>query len=298
MFSFSGCPDFISGIILENHVNALDVHDMCHTLWGGATRLSHGRRKRRLKVLKPYEVLEGAGVLVKRAIPSAQVPYDQVDPFLLFDLATIHPEDPGFPNHPHRGFEIVTYVLSGSATHSDSLGHRTTIRTGGVQKITAGRGIVHREGRTENSPSSVQGVQLWVNLPRKHKLVEPDYQTLLPHEVPVINHRRVTIRQIVGGPSLLKLHTNFIYLDVRVIDHGTFEFEIPSNHQGFLFVVAGVGLVGNQQAAPGAGHFALLNSKLLPVLRVTEKGGGELRFLLLIGRPHREPIHWNGPYVD
>ena len=251
-----------------------------------------------MKVLKPYEVLEGAGVLVKRAIPSARIPYDQVDPFLLFDLATIHPEDPDFPDHPHRGFEIVTYILSGSATHSDNLGHRTTIPPGGVQKITAGRGMVHGEGRTENSPASVQAVQLWVNLPRKHKLVEPDYQTLLPHEVPVIQHPRVTVRQIVGDQSLLKLLTNFTYLDVMVLDHGTFEFEMPFNHQGFLFVIEGVAIVGNRKAVPRAGHFVLVNSDSLPILRVTEEAGKQLRFLLLIGQPHREPIHWNGPYVD
>ncbi len=253
-------------------------------------------QRKTLRVVNTYEVMEGAGVLVERALPSSEVSYDDVDPFLLLDFATINPDDPGFPDHPHRGFEIVTYVLSGAASHTDSLGDRAEIPAGAAQRITAGRGMTHGEGFGEDSTEAIRGLQLWINLSKENKSVEPEYQTLLPHEIPVDRQSGLTVKQLVGGNSPMTLRTPTMYLDVTIEEGRHFERRIPQGFQGFAFVIDGEGLFGEENARASAGQLVLLGSD--ESFRAKQDGAGALNFVLVAGQPHREPVLWRGPFVD
>ncbi len=248
------------------------------------------------KVADTYEVMEGAGVLVRRALPSREISYEDVDPFLLLDFATMHPDDPAFPDHPHRGFEIITYILSGSANHTDSFGNRAEIRAGGAQRITAGKGMAHGEGLGGDRSEAILALQLWINLEKAQKSVEPDYQTLEPEDVPVIAKDGATVKVIVGDDSPMKLLTPTMYLDVTVDPGGEFTRSIPSEFQGFAFVIEGAGLFGKEATRASTGQLVVLGSG--ENFHAAADGDDPVRFILLAGQPHREPVLWRGPFVD
>lgn len=250
------------------------------------------------QVVRGLETSDGAGVRLTRVIGGPQLPL--LDPFLLLDdFRSDDPDDyiAGFPAHPHRGFETVTYLLAGRMRHQDSAGHAGVIQAGGVQWMTAGRGIVHSE-MPEQEQGLLAGFQLWVNLPAAEKMRAPRYQELgreaIPHE------RRdagVELRVIAGTTSrgtvgpVRELITPVCYLDVSLARDTRFEEPLPPDWNAFVYVVdgaldiAGRPVAVRQLARLGAGG------------RVTITATQDSRLLLLAGRPLGEPVARHGPFV-
>ncbi len=247
-------------------------------------------------VADSFVVMEGAGVPVRRVLPSRTVPYRLVDPFLLLDHFQMENMGNGesFPPHPHRGFEIITYMIQGSGNHSDSEGNRGTVRAGGLQRITTGRGIWHGEGSGgEGGP--VNGLQLWINLAQAQKRIAPAYQPVQPEEIPERRIGDATVRVLMGEGSPTQLHTPAVYYDVTVPPNGRTTIDVPAAFQGFVFVLEGDGTFGSNRAAARATQIAALG--VGGPLSATAGAQGA-HFVLAAGQPHREPVHFKGPYVD
>jgi len=259
--------------------------------------------RRIAKVVEPQQVLEGAGVRLRRSIGGWDLDY--LDPFLLLDhFDSDDPDDYrlGFPLHPHRGIETVTYMLSGHVDHKDTLGNAGAIGPGDLQWMTSGGGIMHEEmPRVE--PGRNNGFQLWVNMPARLKMSQPRYQDVQADAVPVVARPDgTTIRVIAGtvddvhGP-IAALYAEPEYLDVEVGPSGTVELPVVAGHSAFAYVFEGAGWFG-----PGAGDDAPLPAPQLAVLGDgdvvrAEAGVVGLRFLLVSGAPLGEPIARYGPFV-
>ena len=243
-----------------------------------------------------HVVMEGAGVPVRRVLPSRQVPYRLVDPFLLLDefkLESFGGES--FPPHPHRGFEIVTYMIRGTGQHSDSEGNQGEVRAGGLQRITAGRGIWHGEGGGSGAAGPVHGLQLWINLARAQKQIPPGYQGVQPEEIPERPVGDARVRVLVGEGSPTRLHTTATYLDVRLPAGGRTEITLPAHFQGFVYVLEGSGAFGHSQQTIEATQIGALAAGGPLVAAAGPEGAW---FVVAAGHPHREPVTFNGPYVD
>lgn len=257
-----------------------------------------------LRVIRGRPATDGAGVELNRVIGQPDLP--MLDPFLLLDaFRSDRPGDyiAGFPPHPHRGFETVTYLLAGRMRHKDNAGHEGVIESGGVQWMTAGRGIVHSE-MPEQEQGLLEGFQLWVNLPAKHKMDAPAYQehaaNLIPEEV---RRSGARVRVIAGrssegtrGPVVQPL-TEPLYLDVDLPAGVGFSEALPARHNGFLYIVFGSVLVEDAE-----GHAIRLVRDDLAVLshggQVTvQADDSDARFLLVAGRPLNEPVARGGPFV-
>ena len=250
------------------------------------------------KIIEPQPVVEGAGVRLKRSIATATLDY--VDPFLLLDhFASKDPADyqAGFPLHPHRGIETVTYLLSGVVNHKDTLGNSGSISPGDVQWMTAGRGIMHEE-MPQVRPEGVAGFQLWVNLPAKLKMTTPRYQNIAANEIPEVSREgSARIRVIAGtvdgvtGP-VTGIAADPIYLDVSVPSHASFTQPISRGHSAFAYVFEGEAnfagkIVSNPRLVVlGDGDFVEVTTAESPV-----------RFLLVSGKPLGEPVARYGPFV-
>jgi len=256
------------------------------------------------KIIEPQSVIEGAGVRLKRSIGTRTLDY--LDPFLLLDhFASKDPRDyeAGFPLHPHRGIETVTYVLSGVVHHKDTLGNSGGIGAGDVQWMTAGRGIMHEE-MPQVRPEGIAGFQLWVNLPAKLKMTQPRYQEIPSGGIPEIKMEDGTrIRLIAGaidgisGP-VTGIAADPAYLDVFVPPHAAFVRPINRGHAAFAYVFE------------GGAKFALDDKEdetMISHPRLVAWGDGDyvkvvtaedpVRFLLVSGKPLREPIARYGPFV-
>jgi quercetin 2,3-dioxygenase len=260
------------------------------------TPTAAGTRRTVQRVADTQVVLEGAGVPVRRALPSRTAPYASVDPFLLLDhvQADSRTMGEGFPPHPHRGFEIITYLLAGGAAHSDSEGNQGVVHAGGLQRITAGRGIWHGEG-PGGEPGPMEGLQLWINLPRRDKGIPPAYQGVEGARLPQARIGDATVKTLVGEGSPTTLHTPAVYYDVTVPAGGQTELPLPDGYQGFAYVLEGQGQLGENRQAVGAGQLAVLGQDgALPA----GAGAEGLRFVLAAGTPYHEAPRWNGPYVD
>ncbi|MCF6323276.1 MAG: pirin family protein [Gammaproteobacteria bacterium] len=240
-----------------------------------------------IKRHRALEMKEGDGVNVKRLMPIAG--FRNYDPFVLWDDFTITPGN-GFPDHPHRGFEAITYLYSGSIKHTDNLGNSSTVTSGGAQRFTAGKGIVHSEMPNEESPT--RGIQLWINLPGRLKQVEPEYQQVNHAAFPVDEKNGVKIKVLVGGDSPLKIKTAIRYLDIELDDGGSHLEPIPQGMRGFIYVADGNATINQQPYR--AGESAFFESEK-EVLIGTEQA---TRVMLAYGSPHGEPIIQYGPYVD
>lgn len=249
------------------------------------------------RVVHAVPTSDGAGVRLSRAIANAEL--DHLDPFLLLDeFRSDNPSDyiAGFPDHPHRGFETVTYMLAGRMEHADHAGNRGLLSGGGAQWMTAGRGIIHSE-TPKQEDGLMWGFQLWVNLPAKHKMTAPRYQDIDPGAIPEVKIEGGTVRVIAGtfrgatGP-VQGIVTDPVYLDVRLGPRGTFETGIPEGHTAFLYAYEGAGSVGETGLSPKT--LAVLTSG--DVIRVTSGETG-LRFLCIAARPLHEPIARYGPFV-
>ncbi|MFC1665603.1 pirin family protein [Pseudomonadota bacterium] len=248
---------------------------------------------------------DGAGVRLTRYIGTPTL--DMVDPFLLLDVfESDNPDDyiAGFPSHPHRGFETVTYLLAGRVRHEDSKGHVGILRPGGVQWMTAGRGIVHSE-MPEQENGLLKGFQLWINLPAAHKMSAPSYQEYEPEELPVESSEDgVEVRVIAGETSsgtsgLVKNHlTDPVYMDISLVKGGEFVQPIADTHSAFLYVDRGtvsvVGAETGEQQIVDSGQLAVLGEGRQVELR-SEKA--DARLLLVAAMPLNEPVSRGGPFV-
>lgn len=242
-----------------------------------------------------HVVMEGAGVPVRRALPSNRATYRMVDPFLLLDDFSAENISAGaFPPHPHRGFEIITYFLRGTGRHSDNMGNDSVVGEGGLQRITAGRGMWHGEGSGE-AAGPIRGLQLWINLAQAQKRIDPSYQAVEAHQIPEHRIGDATVRVLAGEGSPTQLHTPALYYDVALAAGGLAEIPIPPEYQGFVYVLSGEAVFGPNGQRASQEQVAALGEG--DTLQVTAGGSG-VRFVLGAGRPHHEPVRWNGPYVD
>lgn len=253
------------------------------------------------KVAKATKTSDGAGVRLQRSLGTPEVPL--VDPFLMLD--EFRSDDPsdyiaGFPAHPHRGFETVTYMLAGSIEHQDSVGNTGHLRAGSVQWMTAARGIIHSE-MPKQEDGLMWGFQLWVNLPAKDKLGDPRYQDIDPSEIPeqpladggsvrVIAGRFADRVGPVGGVA-----TDPMMLDVALPAGGSLDVPIPAGHNAFAYVFEGRAVLGDRETAIERGHLAVLEREG-DGLRIAAGGQGT-RVLLVAGRPIGEPVARYGPFV-
>jgi len=252
-------------------------------------------------ISRSHPTLEGAGVHLKRAFADNLA--HRLDPFLLLD--DFHSSDPrdylaGFPWHPHRGIETVTYMISGSVDHGDSMGNRGTIASGDVQWMTAGGGIVHQEMPQEYS-GFFQGFQLWVNLPARSKMMEPRYRGVTRDEIETATPSKgIDVKIIAGklgrteGP-VKDLVIEAEYIDVDSRPNIEFEHTVKKGNTAFAYVFGGSGTFGpDKNIFVGAETLVVLGDGDSVVSRAGKNG---LRFLLVAGKPIREPIAWRGPIV-
>ena len=244
---------------------------------------------------------EGAGVKLRRALGGAAL--SMLDPFLLLDeFHSNRPEDymPGFPSHPHRGFETVTYMLDGAVDHQDSLGNHGHLGPGSAQWMTAGHGIIHSEMPRDDQANRGQlwGFQLWVNLPSARKLIAPRYQDLPPDRIAQTEIQGAKVRVVAGevggarGP-VDGIVTAPVMIDVQVPKGGRFEQPIPETHTAFAYVFDGSVALGSRRVKANAGQLAVLEGGR--VMSAESVDGG--RFLLCAAMPIREPVARYGPFV-
>jgi redox-sensitive bicupin YhaK (pirin superfamily) len=255
------------------------------------------------ELVTPVAVSDGAGVRLRRSIATPTL--DHLDPFFLFDhFGSENPDDyvAGFPMHPHRGIETVTYMLDGSVSHRDSLGNHGVIGAGDVQWMTAGSGILHEE-MPRVGPRRLDGFQIWVNLPRKLKMTRPRYQDVPAASIPEIARPdgarvRVVAGQVDGVAGAVKeIFAGPTYLDVSLPAGRTFEQPVPRGHTALLYVFQGevtVAGAGKGDRPVGSPRLAILSDG--DVVRVTAQGA-PARFLLLSAQPLDEPYARYGPFV-
>ncbi len=251
-----------------------------------------------VRIISAIPVIEGAGVHLNRVFGFSEV--ELFDPFLLLD--DFRSDTPahylkGFPWHPHRGIETITYVLKGNVEHGDSLGNSGTISSGDVQWMTAGSGIVHQEMPKGDEDGAMHGFQLWANLPALHKMTAPRYQEISADRIPELEVDGARVKVIAGelgttrGP-VSDIFTEPEYLDVSVPKQGRFQRTFPTDHTVVLYAIAGSGTTATTTVS---------NRQLVlygPGEEISVSAGPEgMRFLLLSGRPLREPIAWRGPIV-
>jgi redox-sensitive bicupin YhaK (pirin superfamily) len=235
--------------------------------------------------------MEGAGVKLKRVFGPREIP--RFDPFLLLDhFGSNNPQDyiKGFPWHPHRGIETVTYMIRGEVEHGDSLGNKGVIRSGDIQWMTAGSGIIHQE-MPQPFDGDMMGFQLWVNLPRAQKMTEPRYRSITQHDVFTTRKDDATIKIIAGtvenqkGP-VSDLSVDVEYFDIQLNGHLTYS---TSKMIAFLYVYAGAVNLGDFKVP--SQHSTVLDQT--DHVQLT----GNANFLLIAGNPLNEPISWGGPIV-
>jgi redox-sensitive bicupin YhaK (pirin superfamily) len=240
-----------------------------------------------LEIQHAMETMEGDGARVRRLFP---LPARRMnfDPFVLWDDFHIS-AGAGFPDHPHRGFEAITYIFSGQIRHADNLGNDSVVGPGGVQCFTAGRGLVHSE--MPGGDEETHGIQMWVNLPQRLKQIAPAYQQVAASEIPEITSEGCRVRIVVGEGSPVQLQTAVGYLDVQMEADVSYVHVIPAEHQGFVYVVSGeVELSGDSLPEGSAGYFT---GSQLELVAITNS-----RLMICHGMPHGEPIHQHGPFVD
>ena len=251
-------------------------------------------------IIEPQPVLEGAGVRLKRSIATRTLNY--LDPFLLLDhFGSKKPEDyeAGFPMHPHRGIETVTYILSGSVHHRDTLQNSGSIGAGDIQWMTSGRGIMHEE-MPQVSPEGVDGFQLWVNLPAKSKMTAPRYQDVRSGQIPATRRPDGSLVRVIAGTvdevqgAVRDIAADPIYMDVTVPPESEFVFPVTAGHNAFAYVFEGEGLFGDEQARVGHPRLVIFEDGDLMKARTRKE---PVRFLLVSGKPLHEPVARYGPFV-
>ncbi|KAK9155394.1 hypothetical protein Sjap_002874 [Stephania japonica] len=239
---------------------------------------------------------EGDGAVVRRSIGRFELKY--FDPFLLLDEFSVS-APAGFPDHPHRGFETVTYMLQGAVTHEDFEGHKGTIRTGDLQWMTAGRGIVHSEMPADHGVQ--KGLQLWINLSSKYKMVEPRYQELQSKDIAEVERDGVRVRVIageaMGTKSPVYTRTPTMYLDFTLKPGSHLQQPIPHTWNAFIYTIEGEGVFGTPKSSTVSPHHLLLLGQGNMVEVWNKSSKSSLRFVLVGGQPLGEPVVQYGPFV-
>lgn len=256
------------------------------------------------KIIPATEVMEGAGVRLKRGFGGTSAEFD---PFLLFDdFSGEHEKDyaAGFPGHPHRGMETVTYILEGAVRHRDSLGNKGVVGAGDVQWMSAGSGILHEEmPETVEGKEGIKGFQLWVNLPREKKMLPPQYRDIKKAEVPVVEKGGVTVRVLGGsyeeatGP-VAEVAVPVTYLDVSMESEKSFSYRVKYDATLFIYVFEGAVVCRAEESRTEqwvrAGNIGLTQKGNTLTIKTGKK---QSRFLLVSGMPLKEPVAWRGPIV-
>jgi hypothetical protein len=260
------------------------------------------RHARVARKLRGMPASDGAGVKLTRVIGTPQL--DMLDPFLMLDeFGTDRAEDylAGFPEHPHRGFETVTYMLDGRMRHKDNRGNEGLLVPGSVQWMTAGRGLLHSE-MPEQQEGRMRGFQLWVNLPASDKMVEPRYQEFPPERIPLVAPADgVSVKVIAGrvgdieGP-ISQPATDPVYLDIALDAGASWQVPLPEGHNAFAYVFEGAASIGQGEDARElqAHELAVLGGGELLDVRA---GDAAARLIVVAGRPLREPVARHGPFV-
>ena len=263
-----------------------------------ADSVRHARGVERL--VNGQFVTDGAGVKINRVL--TQSLQRRLDPFLMLDaFGSDKPGDyiAGFPEHPHRGFETVSYMIKGSMRHRDSAGNEGLITDGGVQWMTAGRGVAHSE-MPEQTDGLMEGFQLWLNLPAKDKMTAPWYRDIPASEIARFTTDEGVTVQVIAGEShgvqgaVQRAHTEPLYLDVELAANASFEQVLPAGHNAFIYVFRGQ-VVVDEQNVPQTKMAILKNDPAADGVRIV--AAQPSRFILIAGRPLNEPIAQHGPFV-
>ena len=252
------------------------------------------------QIISGVETSDGAGVKLTRVL--TQNLQQRLDPFLMLD--NFHSDDPddyiaGFPDHPHRGFETITYMIAGRMRHRDSAGHEGLLQNGGVQWMTAGRGIIHSE-MPEQEGGVMEGFQLWLNLPARHKMIPAWYRDIPRAEIPeYITEQGVNVRVIAGTSNgitgaMTREDTEPLYLDIDLPAGGVFSTDVPESHNAFVYVYRGSVTIAGK----------MLEENRMGILANTPHADGVMlsasvpaKAILVAGRPLREAIVQHGPFV-
>lgn len=265
-------------------------------------------------IINSQPTLEGAGVHLKRVFGFGNT--DLFDPFLLLDdFRSNNPAhyQKGFPWHPHRGIETITYVIDGQVEHGDSLGNSGVISSGDIQWMTAGSGIIHQEMPQGDENGRMGGFQLWANLPAREKMTPPRYRDVTNEQIPqVVLENGTTIRIICGeaygkrGP-VEDIFIDPSYLDIQISAGQVFKHSTPLGHTVFAYVIEGQGLFESENDLDGhggqdTGRSHMISNETLVLFTdgdqvVVSTKQEALRFLLISGKPIREPVAWQGPIV-
>ncbi|HEX5832857.1 MAG TPA: pirin family protein [Pyrinomonadaceae bacterium] len=260
-------------------------------------------------LVNSIETLEGGGFLVRRPFPQAS--FSEFDPFLLLDEMgpmDVAPGDAkGAPDHPHRGFETVTYLLSGEMEHKDSRGHAGRLTPGDVQWMTAGAGVVHSEmpsSEFQRTGGRMHGFQLWVNLPQREKMTKPRYQEIPRAQIPkaTSDDGLVTVRVIageaMGHQAVIETHTPIVYLHYSVEPGGVVTQVVPAEYNAFAYLVDGAGLFGQQRERANDGQMVMF-AQDGELIRIENPADAQTRLevLLIAGVPLNEPVARYGPFV-
>lgn len=262
--------------------------------------ISSAKMRQVERVVNGLKSSDGDGVQLTRVIGSDEL--SMLDPFLLFDAFESNNADDyigGFPSHPHRGFETVTYLLAGRMRHKDSEGREGVIEPGGVQWMTAGRGIIHSE-MPEQENGLLHGFQLWVNLPASDKMTAPAYQEFSASQVTLEHHKNGTEIRVIAGKTnkgsqgpIVNNYVHPLYLDVSLPAEQSFEQNIDQHDNAFIYVIEGELTIGKASQRVKSHQLAVMSAGDLIQLHANKKS----RFMLASARPLNEPVVRGGPFV-
>jgi redox-sensitive bicupin YhaK (pirin superfamily) len=245
--------------------------------------------------------IEGAGVKLHRGFANAELP--RFDPFLLFDdFSSPNPADylAGFPMHPHRGIETVTYILDGDVRHRDSIGNSGVIGKGDLQWMSSGRGIIHEE--MPEGTGGIKGFQLWVNIPQKDKMSAPRYQEISNKIIPVLSLTDQAVARVIAGNvhdvtgPVQDVMANPLYLDITLERGATLDFPTPNGFTTFIYIFDGALDTTEKNSVEHKKGSIILFERDGEIISV-QAGATGARFLLVSGKPLNEPIAWYGPIV-
>ncbi|AXS83445.1 MULTISPECIES: pirin family protein [Marinobacter] len=253
------------------------------------------------QIIPALETSDGAGVRIKRSIGQRQ--NVRLDPFLMLDeFGSAEAADyiAGFPSHPHRGFETVTYMIEGHMLHEDHLGNRGNLHNGGVQWMTAGRGIIHSE-MPQQEQGVMRGFQLWLNLPAAEKMTEAGYRDIQPEEIPEIGFEGGTVKLIAGAMvvdgqshrgAMPDRSTQPVYADIHLASGGSLTLPVPETHNGMLYLYEGDARLGDADLQRSAANILGDGDGIH-----LHAGTAGARLLLIAGKPIGEPVVQYGPFV-
>ena len=251
-----------------------------------------------IKIIQAQAISEGAGVTVHRTIGTQAL--RNLDPFLMLDhFGSDNPNEyiSGFPDHPHRGFITLTYMLDGHMLHQDSMGNKGNLRAGGAQWMKAASGVIHSE-MPQQTQGLMRGFQLWINLPAKEKMTPPEYQEFSPEAIPAVVIDNASVRILAGACCgqegvIQDPHTQVTYLDISMKPASDFSLELPETHMAFVYPFEG-DLIAAGNIPINRHHLAVFGSGKTLSVSSGQKGA---RFILVAGKPLGEPIVQYGPFV-